>query len=117
LVAADPTLIVQLVLNLCTNACQAMQADGGRLSVSLQDADPFHVELTVTDAGHGMDEATKERIFEPFFTTREVGEGSGLGLSVVHGIITTMNATITVNSAPGQGATFCVRMPAMAPIA
>jgi signal transduction histidine kinase len=122
-VVADATMIVQIVMNLCTNAYQSMRTTGGTLQVSLHDltiaenvdgiaAAGSYVELTVCDSGHGMDEATKERIFEPFFTTRDVGEGTGLGLSVVHGIAVSMGATIQVSSEPGEGATFRILMPA-----
>jgi signal transduction histidine kinase len=124
-VVADPTLIVQIVMNLCTNAYQAMRSNGGTLRVELRDVEMAagasgdvlagsYVELLVADTGHGMDEATRDRIFEPFFTTRDVGEGTGLGLSVVHGIVTSMGATIQVTSEPGKGAVFRMLMPAVA---
>ncbi len=116
-IVGDTELIHQLVMNLCTNAYQAMRVTGGVLTVSLsrqQDVtDPRltrgdYVVLDVTDTGHGMDARTKARIFEPFFTTRDVGEGTGLGLSVVHGIATSMDATITVDSEPFKGSRFQV---------
>jgi signal transduction histidine kinase len=119
-IVSDPGLIHQLVMNLCTNAYQAMQVSGGALTVTLSEehvSDDARVEpgdyvvLEVLDTGQGMDEDTRERIFEPFFTTREVGAGTGLGLSVVHGIVTSMKATITVDSKLGGGAKFRVYFP------
>lgn len=119
-VVGEASLVHQLVMNLCTNAYRAMHATGGRLTVALSrrressdDRVPSgdYVVLEVADTGHGMDSTTLSRIFEPFFTTREVGEGTGLGLSVVHGIATSMHATIVVDSEPGSGATFHVFFP------
>jgi signal transduction histidine kinase len=117
-VLADANLIIQLVMNLCTNAYQAMRPDGGLLTVGLRRnvveesngkaAAGEYTELFVSDTGHGMDSATIERIFEPFFTTREVGEGTGLGLAVVHGIAESSGATIIVESSVGRGTTFRV---------
>ncbi len=119
-VRADATLAVHLVINLCTNAYQAMQGTQGVLTIGLR----YHaksplageagacVEFWVGDTGHGMDPVTVERIFEPFFTTRSVGQGTGLGLSVVHGIVESFGATITVDTEPGQGSTFRVFFPA-----
>ena len=112
----------QIVINLCTNAYQAMRGSGGRLSVRLGvTEDPARTGgpgrfalLEVSDTGHGMEEAVMAHIFEPFFTTREVGEGTGLGLSVVHGIVTSMGGSISVESTPGAGTTFSVFLPAAA---
>jgi two-component system, cell cycle sensor histidine kinase and response regulator CckA len=110
-----------VVLNLFTNAVYAMRDTGGTLSIGLtlgeimlldQTALPSRsVELRVKDSGTGMSRETAERIFEPFFTTREVGEGTGLGLSVVHGIITGMGGSITVRSEIGHGAEFIIVLP------
>lgn len=127
LALADPTQIHQIMLNLCTNAAHAMREKGGRLSVSLDDvcldgemANQFpdltpgaYLELTVSDTGHGMDESTLERIFDPFFTTKEVGEGSGMGLPVVHGIVKSHKGAIDVRSVPGEGTTFRIYFPAI----
>lgn len=124
-VLADPTQIHQVAMNLCTNAYHAMRQTGGVLRlglrlVHLSEADvelrptlkPGRwVELTVADTGHGMDPTTMDRIFEPFFTTKRVGEGTGLGLSVIHGIVMTHGGTILVSSKPGQGSTFSVYLP------
>ncbi|MBS0387464.1 MAG: HAMP domain-containing protein [Proteobacteria bacterium] len=110
-VLAEPTLIVQVVMNLCSNALRALPAAGGTIEVSLSRAGES-VALTVRDSGAGMDAATRERIFDPFFTTREVGEGTGLGLSVVHGIVTTLGGSIDVDSEPQRGTTITVLFPA-----
>jgi signal transduction histidine kinase len=120
-ILGDPGLLHQLVMNLCTNAYQAMRASGGLLTVRVtrERNDPErpgdHLVLEVADTGHGMDERTRTRIFEPFFTTREVGEGTGLGLSVADGIVASMGASIVVDSAPGKGARFRVYFPVVNP--
>ena len=124
-VLADPTHIHQIVMNLCTNANHAMMKTGGILDVKLdavsidqKSAEKIpnlkkgeYIRLTISDTGHGMDIKTKERIFEPFFTRKEVGSGSGLGLSVVHGIINNYGGAIVVDSSPGKGTTFMIYLP------
>jgi signal transduction histidine kinase len=127
LVRADAALTVQLIVNLCNNAYQAMSGRPGTLTVAL-DAERIepdgptalaagdYLVLTVADTGHGMSPATLERIFEPFFTTRAVGAGSGLGLAVVLGIAESFGASILVASEPDQGSTFRVFFPVAAPI-
>jgi signal transduction histidine kinase/ActR/RegA family two-component response regulator len=124
-VLADPTHIHQIMMNLCTNANHAMMKTGGILNVKLdavridqKTADKIpnlkkgeYIRLTISDTGHGMDLKTKERIFEPFFTRKEVGSGSGLGLSVVHGIINNYGGAIVVDSIPGKGTTFMIYLP------
>jgi signal transduction histidine kinase len=119
-VAGDPSLVHQVVINLCTNAYQAMRRSGGRLLIRLyssdepveEQGDPSRAAIMeVTDTGHGIEPAVIARVFEPFFTTRDVGEGTGLGLSVVHGIVTSMGGTITVESEVGHGTTFRVYLP------
>jgi signal transduction histidine kinase len=120
-VRADATLAAQLVLNLCTNAYQAMQGTQGVLTIGLRahgnspssGETGARVEMWVSDTGHGMDPTTAERIFEPFFTTRSVGVGTGLGLSVVHGIVESFGANIIVESEPGKGSTFRIYFPAV----
>ena len=126
-VLADPTQIHQVVMNLCTNAAHAMEEKGGRLDVALSvvnvdqemaGADPqlhegCYVRLSVCDTGHGMDTATLERIFDPFFTTKPPGQGTGLGLAVVHGIVRNHEGGITVYSQPGEGAAFHLYFPAV----
>jgi signal transduction histidine kinase/ActR/RegA family two-component response regulator len=125
LVLIDPSQIQQLVMNLCTNAAQAMQGKIGKLEVSLSGTsfgpqapppDPGmspgdYLVLSVSDAGCGMDKEVKRRIFEPFFTTKSAGEGTGLGLSVVYGIIKSHGGGITVDSEPGKGSVFTVYLP------
>jgi len=122
---ADPGQIHQVVMNLGTNAAQSMEPKGGLMTVTLH---PVRVEqrqaasvpglspgaylrLSVGDTGRGMDEGTLSRIFEPFFTTRPSGQGAGLGLSVVHGIIDKHDGAIEVNSRPGLGSVFSVYLP------
>ncbi len=118
--SGDPNLVQQLVINLCTNAYQAMGSNAGRITVRLEAAtnppEPRlkvgrYGVLEVSDTGHGIEPALLAHIFEPFFTTREVGQGTGLGLSVVHGIVESMGGLITVHSAPQRGATFRVYLP------
>ncbi|QHE77752.1 PAS domain-containing hybrid sensor histidine kinase/response regulator [Hydrogenophaga sp. PBL-H3] len=114
----DAMQFQQVVMNLCTNAWHALSAGGGDVTVAL-DLEPAcasqgpMARLRVTDDGCGMDEATRERIFEPFFTTKPTGEGTGLGLSVVHGIVAEHQGSLQAESSPGQGSTFTVRLPAL----
>ncbi|MFA5906100.1 MAG: ATP-binding protein [Desulfobacula sp.] len=123
-VKAEPTQIHQIVLNLSTNAYHAMEANGGELKVNLKEIKlgPYDLVntditpgpyacLTVTDTGLGMNKDIVDRIFEPFFTTKEKGKGTGMGLSVVHGIVKAMNGAIKVYSEPGRGTEFRVYLP------
>jgi PAS domain S-box-containing protein len=128
---ADPTQIHQVLMNLCTNAEHAMYETGGLLAVSLTDvmidskyetseldlSPGKYIRLAVSDTGQGMTADLKERIFDPFFTTKERGKGTGMGLSVVHGIVKSHGGTITVKSAPGKGTTFEVLLPVSQDIA
>lgn len=124
LVLADPTQIHQVVINLCSNAAHAMSERGGVLEISLaaetifsresphQDLEPGpYVKLTVADNGDGMEPAILEHIFEPFFTTKPAGEGTGLGLAVVHGIVSNHKGVITAWSKPGEGSSFTMYLP------
>ena len=127
-VLADATQVQQVLLNLGTNAWHALPERFGRVEVELQDvmldADAVrdlpdlkpgaHARLRVSDNGKGMDAATLKRIFEPFFTTKPVGQGTGLGLAAVHGIVKTHHGAISVESAPGKGSTFSVYFPIVA---
>jgi signal transduction histidine kinase len=114
---ADEAQIHQVLVNLLTNAAQAIGERMGTIAVELTSVasatgGPASVRVSVTDSGCGMDAATRQRIFEPFFTTKGVGEGTGLGLSVVHGIVTAHRGAISVESTPGRGARFDVVFPA-----
>jgi signal transduction histidine kinase len=117
-VFGDSTHFSQVLLNLMSNAVFAMGERGGVLAVALAAVDEGterRVMLKVTDTGKGMGAEMIERIFEPFFTTREVGQGTGLGLSVVHGIVSSMGATIAVASQLGKGSEFTIIFPAHKP--
>ncbi len=125
-VLADPTQLHQVLMNLCTNAKQAIGEDIGTLTVSLSEVQitnstriadcpqithGWYLDLEIKDSGCGMDSLTQSKIFDPFFTTKEKGKGTGLGLSVVHGIIKQHKGAITVTSEPGEGTTFHVYLP------
>ncbi len=124
-VNADPTQVNQIIINLCTNASHAMQEEGGTLEVSLDNIElgendlvNYHnlsagnyMRLSVVDTGCGMTPKIMENIFDPFFTTKEVGQGTGMGLSVVHGIIKDHGGDITVLSESGKGTTFHILFP------
>jgi signal transduction histidine kinase len=112
-VRGDPSQLHQVIVNLVTNAAQAIGDALGAILVRLGPAaDDGHVCLSVADTGCGMSEETKARVFEPFFTTKDVGKGTGLGLSVVHGIVKEHGGSITVDSAPGRGTSFEILLPA-----
>ena len=123
-VKADPTQIHQIVMNLATNAYHAMEKTGGELKVSLKNVElgnydvitpdmipGEYVCLTVSDTGTGMDKDLTEKIFDPFFTTKAIGKGTGMGLSVIHGIVIRMGGAVQVNSKPGKGTQFYVYLP------
>ena len=124
-ITADPTQVHQVLMNLCTNAGHAMRENGGILKVGLidveldsdvkihqTDLDPGpYLKLTVSDTGHGIPPEAMDRIFDPFFTTKERAEGTGMGLAVVHGIISSYGGAITVESEQDKGTTFNVFLP------
>ena len=122
MVLADPVQIHQVLMNLCSNASQAMAGEQGRLNIRLSEfesgsADPScpgpgrWLDLEVSDTGVGMEPQVWERIFDPFFTTKKKGQGTGLGLSVVHGIVKSHGGEIVVDSEPGRGTTFHIYLP------
>ena len=123
LINSDPTQIHQLMMNLCINAAHAMDENGGVLSVILDTvhvnddasepniAHGSYLKLSISDTGHGMTPEVMEKIFEPYFTTKELGRGTGLGLSVVHGIVKSHGGVITCESTPGKGTTFNIYLP------
>lgn len=124
-VFADPTQIHQVVMNLCANAEHAMRNEGGILDIILTSVEVTptstlefpslkygtYLRLTIRDSGQGIPPEVLERIFEPFFTTKGSGEGTGLGLAVVHGVITGHGGHISVSSVSGQGTTFTILLP------
>ncbi len=124
-VMGDPTQIHQIIMNLCTNAYHAMKEKGGILDVKLAETDigdedmigetkpraGRYIVLTVSDTGYGMPRWVIDKIFDPYFTTKPKGEGTGLGLAVVHGVVKSMNGYITVESEPGKGTKFQIYFP------
>ena len=124
-ILADSTQINQVLINLFTNAAHAMEDTGGEISIGIENIDldqssatvypdlppGSYVKLTVRDTGIGIDHEIKDRIFDPYFTTKEVGKGTGIGLSVVHGIVKSHNGTISVDSKFGEGTTFSILFP------
>jgi PAS domain S-box-containing protein len=126
-VLADPTQIQQVLMNLTGNAVHAMRQKGGTLDIGLEivDVDPQtaagmvemkpgrYLCLTVSDTGHGMDKETLEKVFDPFFTTKHPGEGSGMGLSIVHGIVQRHGGAVSISSELGKGTSVRVFLPVM----
>jgi len=131
-VLADPTQIHQIIMNLCTNAAHAMEDGGGVLTLNLQkvtrptfsqnpgiyDSHLQHhpppgdyYRIAVTDTGSGIPSEIRNRIFDPFFTTKKTGKGTGMGLSVVHGIVKSHGGKISVSSEPGRGSSFAILLP------
>lgn len=126
-IIGDSTEIYQIVMNLCTNAAHAMEEKGGVLTVGLSNVElpqeetahginikpGKYLRLTIQDNGHGMTPELLERIFEPYFTTKEIGQGTGLGLALVHSIVKNCGGGIQVFSEPGRGTTFHILFPVM----
>ena len=124
-ILADPTQIHQIIMNLCTNAAHAMFETGGVLKVKTENQlielnglsqtgellPGEYLKITVSDTGHGMDQGVLQRIFEPYYTTKDKQHGTGLGLSVVHGIVKTLHGGLTIDSKPGKGSIFNVYFP------
>ncbi len=124
-ISADPTQIQQILMNLCFNAAYAMRNKDGVLEINLTEEDldqkdivsypelkpGAFVRLTISDTGHGIDQEDIDRIFDPFFTTKGPGEGTGMGLSIVHGLINNHDGAIRVISKPGEGSTFQIFFP------
>jgi PAS domain S-box-containing protein len=130
-IMANATQIYQIIMNLCSNAYYAMREKGGVLEVSLGEVDVHsdfgedyqdlkegtYIKLSVRDSGHGIEKSNLERIFDPFFTTKPIGEGTGMGLSTVHGIVEAHEGLITVDSEPGKGTIFDVYLPLLSRLA
>ena len=122
---ADSTQINQVMINLCTNAAHAMEHTGGVITIDVENiySDQFsaadytdlppgrYVKLMVSDTGTGIDPEIVDRIFDPYFTTKELGKGTGIGLSVVHGIVKSHSGAISVDSKFGKGTTFSILFP------
>lgn len=124
-IQADPVQIHQLVMNICTNASQAMEGTGGVIHITVKtDFLPedfsnkhpklrsgYYATIEISDSGPGIDPTVIDRIFDPYFTTKAFGKGSGMGLAVVHGIVTNHGGVVTVESPPGKGAVFTIHLP------
>ena len=128
LIMADPTQVHQLLMNLCTNAYHAMEETGGTLSISLKQESPVwddlvnepglqsgnFVRLSISDTGSGIDPEIRERIFEPYFTTKPIGKGTGMGLSIIHGIVKSYGGFVSCYSQPEKGTCFHIYLPVIA---
>jgi PAS domain S-box-containing protein len=124
-IQADPVLIHQLVVNICTNASQVMEGPGGIIDIiaktdflsrDFSNKHPklrsgYYATIEISDSGPGIDPTVIDRIFDPYFTTKPFGKGSGMGLAVVHGIVTNHGGVVTVESTPGKGAVFTIHLP------
>jgi len=110
-VVCDGPQIKQAFVALLINACEAVHQDEGVITIASRRLPMGSTVIRISDNGMGMDQETKQQIFEPFFTTKEQGKGVGLGLAVVYGIITSHAGEIDVESEPGHGTTFVIRLP------
>ena len=124
-ILADPIKVHQVIMNLCTNAFQAMEQTGGVLDIGLHECTLTRQDLlqdqgvqpgafvvvSVRDTGQGIPKSILTKIFDPYFTTKEVGKGTGMGLAIVHGIVSSCGGFVTCTSDPGNGATFKVHFP------
>jgi signal transduction histidine kinase len=121
IIQADPDQLRQLLVNLMTNAVDAMAPEGGVLEIHTRRPDRQHIELIVSDSGSGIPEEVMSNLFTPFFTTKPPGKGTGLGLSIIYGIVKMHRGDIRVKSKLGEGTTFTVllpvRLPDVSPIA
>jgi two-component system, cell cycle sensor histidine kinase and response regulator CckA len=125
LILADATQVHQVLINLCTNAAHAMREKGGTLTIGLKQIEVrennsllydgleagTYLELLVADTGHGIDEKIQSQIFNPFFTTKKSGEGTGMGLAVVHGVVQNYRGKINLKSTVGAGTAFFIYLP------
>jgi signal transduction histidine kinase len=123
-VLAEASQLQQIVMNLCINAADAMNNEHGSIRIGLELAPARHashqaaappLHLSVSDDGEGMSAELRERVFDPFYTTKEPGKGSGLGLSVVHGLVGKLGGRIDLQSTPGQGTRFIIELPQLPP--
>jgi len=119
-VLAEPSQIQQIVMNLCINAADAIGQAQGHIEIEIEWVErpeggaaerPDLVRLSVSDDGEGMTPEVRERVFDPFFTTKAPGKGSGLGLSVIHGLVGKLGGQIRIESAPGRGSRFVIELP------
>lgn len=124
-ILANPTQLHQVIMNICTNAYHAMEKIGGQLDITLKETNlskedaicrnnidaGFFAQISIRDTGYGMDKETIDQIFDPYFTTKKIGKGTGMGLSIAHGIVASYGGVISLISEPGKGATFTIYLP------
>jgi len=124
-ILGDPIQITQVLMNICTNASQEMVETGGTLEINVENVilnekaangysgfkEGNYIKITISDTGPGIAAKNINQIFDPYFTTKEVGKGSGMGLSIVHGIVKNHNGAVSVDSKPGKGTTFSILFP------
>jgi signal transduction histidine kinase len=115
IIQADPDQLRQCLVNLMTNAADAMAPDGGVLTISTRRANGSQIEISVSDTGTGMSEDVQSNLFTPFYTTKPPGKGTGLGLSIIYGIVKMHRGDIRVSSEEGKGSRFTVTLPLRLP--